>query len=284
MALARDNSGRRNTIGILLQRIGVRGCGITESFIDGIATECAAHRLGQVFGFFTDPNDFRKFINGAHRAMVDGFVVGGVFHQELVGDMVALQRAGLPVVTAYAHPVDRSLVNVGADQVGIARVATQHLIDRECREIVHLHASDARLVGYRQALRAARIPARPKWVYRGNDVSSSLSAVGGEAAIEHFIRKEISFDGVVATSDHQAMGAIRGLLKAGRRVPEDVKVIGVDNSPLCDAGFITLSSVSDDIRLRGRLCIRALMDRLRGRSVKSMALDPKLTIRESTGG
>jgi DNA-binding LacI/PurR family transcriptional regulator len=284
MSSVRDSSGRRNTIGILLQRVGVRGCGITELFIDGIATECASHKRGQVFGFFTDPNDFRKFINGAHRAMVDGFIVGGVFRQELIGDMVGLQRSGVPVVTAYAHPVHRALVNVGADQVGIARVATEHLISRGCREIVHLLTSDARLIGYRQALRAHRISARSEWVYRGNQVATSLSAVGGEAAIEHFLLKKISFDGVVATSDHQAMGAIRGLLKAGRRVPEDVKVIGVDNSPLCEAGIVTLSSISDDVRLRGRLAVRALMDLLRGRSVKSMSLDPMLCIRESTGG
>jgi len=140
------------------------------------------------------------------------------------------------------------------------------------------------LIGYRQALRAHRIPARPEWVYRGNEVGTSLSAAGGEAAIEHFLLKQISFDGVVATSDHQAMGAIRALLKAGVRVPEDVKVIGVDNSPLCETGLVTLSSVSDDIRLRGRLVVRVLMDRLRGRSVKSMSLDPMLCIRESTGG
>jgi len=96
MSLLKDRSGRRSTIGILLQRVGVRGSGILESFIDGIATECASHNLGQVFGFFTDPNEFRKFINGAQRAMVDGFIVGGVFRKELVGDMVSLQRQGMP--------------------------------------------------------------------------------------------------------------------------------------------------------------------------------------------
>jgi len=284
MAAARDSSARRNTIGVLLQRIGVRGSGITELFIDGVATECASHKLGQVFGFFTDPNDFRTFINGAQRAMVDGFIVGGAFRQELVGDMVGLQRAAVPVVTAYAHPVHRSLVNVGTNQVGLARVATEHLIERGCREIVHLHVSDARLSGYRQALRAHQIPARPTWIYRGNEVAPALSGQGGEAAIEHFLRKKISFDGVVATSDTQAMGAIRALMKAGLNVPADVKVVGVDNSPLCDVGVVTLTSVSDDVRLRGRLAVRALMDRLRGRSVKSMSLEPVLTIRESTGG
>ena len=115
---------------------------------------------------------------------------------------------------------------MGADQVGIARVATQHLIGRECREIIHLHASDARLIGYRQALRAAKIPARSKWVYRGNDVSMSLSAKGGEAAVE----EQDSFDVVltgVGDKKIQVIKEVRALTSLGLKEAKDV----VDGAP-----------------------------------------------------
>jgi len=270
-------------IGIVLQRIGVRGCGLTDRLLDGIATECAHHKLGQVLGFYEEPNEFRKLINSAHQMMVDGFIIGSRFSDSLIPDMLGLQRSGTPVVTVYSHPIHRSLVNVGIDQVGIGRVATEHLIEQGCRRIVHLRAGESRLVGYRQALREGRIGVRDEWVHWPGFVGGQwLMPSGGEEGINHLLDAGVEFDGVFASSDPQGMGTIRALLKAGRRVPEDVKVVGVDNSPLCDSGYVTLTSVSDDARLRGRLAVRALLDCCRGRSVKSLALEPMLVAREST--
>ncbi len=270
-------------IGIILQRVGVSGSALTDRLLDGIATECAHHRLGQVLGFYEEPNEFRKLINSAHQIMVDGFIIGSRFSDALIPDMLGLQRSGTPVVTAYSHPIHRSLVNVGIDQVGIGRVATEHLLAQGCRRIVHLRAGESRLVGYRQALREAGIAVRDEWIHWPGFVGRPwLLPAGGEMGINHFLDAGIEFDGVLASSDPQGMGAIRALLKAGLRVPEDVKVVGVDNSPLCDSGFITLTSVSDDAPLRGRLAVRALLDCCRGRSVKSLALEPVLVAREST--
>lgn len=272
----------RRTIGVVCHRAGMPGSGLTDAFVAGITRECATHKVGHVFGYFQRPSEFREFVNGAVLAMVEGFIVGGVFHKELVADMVELQQEGYPIVTTYNHPVHRALVNIGADQVGIGRTATEHLLERGCRAIVHHHSSEARFVGYRQALRARGIGVKPEWVYDPEDHAHTLTAMGGEQLVRRYLDDGIPFDGIVGTSDHQAMGTIRALLRAGLRVPEDVKVIGVDNSPLCDAAYITVSSISDDTLLRGRLAVRALLDRIRGRAVKSLALEPVLVAREST--
>lgn len=66
-------------------------------------------------------------------------------------------------------------------------------------------------------------------------------------------------DGLVAQSDNQAAGAIYELLRRGRKVPQNVKVTGVDNSPLCDLAYVPLTSVDCNRMTQGALAVDCLL-------------------------
>ena len=91
------------------------------------------------------------------------------------------------------------------------------------------------------------------------------------------------FDGVVAQSDHQALGVLQELLHRDIKVPDAVRVIGVDDSPLCDASPVPLSSVSQEMTEVGRRAVDLLMKQIAGEPVKSVVVPPRLHIRTSTG-
>jgi len=78
------------------------------------------------------------------------------------------------------------------------------------------------------------------------------------------------------------VGALNALLKAGRKVPQDVRIIGVDDAPFCELSIVPLSSISQEFRERGRRAVRLLIDKMNGKPVSSVAISPILRCRESS--
>ena len=109
--------------------------------------------------------------------------------------------------------------------------ATAHLLAHGCRRIVHLAGvaelkeAQGRLLGYRDALAAAGLPYDEILVDY-----ASFGLLEAEAITERLLREGVAFDGVFAANDMSAFGAIQALNRAGLRVPEDVAVIGFDDS------------------------------------------------------
>ena len=90
-------------------------------------------------------------------------------------------------------------------------------------------------------------------------------------------------DAVFACSDLMAVGALRVLREAGRRVPEDVALVGFDDSPLCRHTDPELSSVAQPVEEMGRVMADLLLGRLAGRAVPGLTLLPtSLVARGST--
>ncbi len=102
-----------------------------------------------------------------------------------------------------------------------------------------------------------------------------------EAAVDALLLRKIPFDGVVAASDLIALGAIRALSRAGRKVPRDVSVVGYDNMLLSRLSTPTLSTVQQDIPKAGRLLVAKLLDWTG--DFRPEMLSTELIIRESCG-
>ena len=101
----------------------------------------------------------------------------------------------------------------------------------------------------------------------------------GFDAVNALIAEGASFDGVFACNDHVAMGAVRALVDSGRRVPEDVSVIGYDDSPLAAAFVPPLTSVRQDWSAGGVLLARKVLAMIEGESVPSETLPTQLVVR-----
>lgn len=174
----------------------------------------------------------------------------------------AMRDAGIPLVIG-GRPLQPEVVKafVDNDNEGGARMAARHLRDRG-REVVGTIAGPAdmsagidRLVGFRSGLGRA---------FRASRVEhSDFTHQGGEQAMSRLLERVPDLDGVFVASDLMALGALRALRRAGRRVPDDVAVVGFDDIPAAELADPPLSTVRQQTVLQGRMMIRLFLAQTR---------------------
>jgi DNA-binding LacI/PurR family transcriptional regulator len=175
--------------------------------------------------------------------------------------------------------------SIGPDNRAAGREATAHLLAHGCRQIVHLAGvaeskeAQERLLGYRDALAEAGLPYDEALVDY-----ASFGLLQAEAITERLLRDGVAFDGVFAANDMSAFGAINTLNRAGLRVPEDVAVIGFDDSVL-SAGFDPpLTTIRQSSFHIGWESVRALVRAEQGAPLPArISLPTQLIIRASCG-
>jgi DNA-binding LacI/PurR family transcriptional regulator len=108
-----------------------------------------------------------------------------------------------------------------------------------------------RLAGFRSALgRRFRV---------GRVESADFTQQGGEAATARLLGRNPELDGLFVASDLMALGALRALSRAGRRVPEDVAVVGFDDIAAAAQSDPSLTTIRQETLLQGRAMVRLLL-------------------------
>ena len=133
--------------------------------------------------------------------------------------------------------------------------------------------------GYLDALGKAGLAVDPDLI-----MEAHFEVESAEASVDSLIRRGVSFDGVVCASDQIALGAVRALLHAGLRVPEDVSVIGFDNVPFSRYARPALTTIAQDTMKAGRLLVSKLLDNPGDSVGRSERIPTDLIVRESCGG
>jgi DNA-binding LacI/PurR family transcriptional regulator len=203
-----------------------------------------------------DTERVARYLNG-------GFVDGAVIVSARAQDPItkAVMRLDLPV--AYVgHPPDVDAAWVGVDNHGAARAITSRLHATGRRRIGMIAAAldrDSgadRLAGFTEALGADVDPAlvEPVPLY---------SYADGAAAMTRLLERAPDIDGVFAASDAVAAGAIWALREAGRRVPEDVGIVGFDNSTWALRTTPLLSTVDQPAEGLGAAAAASVLAQLR---------------------
>lgn len=198
-----------------------------------------------------------------------GLVDGVVFHPV---STTAAELAGIPadsplvLLGEAARPA--GVDHVMIDNVGAAAAATRHLLALGRHRIAFAAAVDdditvstaERMTGYRAALRNAGIEPDPALVLRSRDFT-----IGGAAhALASALDTGLDLDGVLARDDKFALGTLEALRAAGRRVPEDVAVVGWDDTVLASHTTPALTSVSPDKGAIAALALDLLAERIVG--------------------
>lgn len=139
--------------------------------------------------------------------------------------------------------------------------------------------AEARFRAYRTALEKAGAGFDPELVLEGDFLRHS-----GEAAIQYWLQSKAELDAVICANDEMALGAISALIKAGVKVPDDVKVVGFDGvecARLSNPPLTTVRQPLDDLAISG---VRTVMDQIQGRSSPAVQmLQTHLVVRESCG-
>jgi LacI family transcriptional regulator len=141
----------------------------------------------------------------------------------------------------------------------VGYLATRHLIEQGCRKIGHIRVSsmEERFKGFERAMNEFGLSLDPGLIFDAGNLRFSICA--GEAFASKVVQEGIAMDGLVAESDTQAAGALNVFMHSGIRIPQEIKVIGVDDSPFCEYFPIPISSVSQRHETRGRKAIEMLM-------------------------
>jgi DNA-binding LacI/PurR family transcriptional regulator len=179
---------------------------------------------------------------------------------------------------------DQAYPSVGSDNLFGGRRATLHLARLGRRRIVFLGDTEApevtqRVRGYAEALERFGLPADPDL-----QVPAHFTVESAEASVDALIARGTDFDGIVAASDLIALGAVRSLLNAGRRVPDDVSVVGYDDVPFARYSRPALTTILQDTARAGRLLVSKLIDAAGGGEMRSERIPTELIVRGSCGG
>ena len=179
---------------------------------------------------------------------------------------------------------------VGVDDRAVGVLATSHLVEQGCKRIAHLRGPEistaiGRLEGYRQALAAAKRAPQPGHIVSIGASGDHLGEHGGYEATQKLLANKTRPDGIFCFNDPAALGAMRAILEAGLRIPEDVAVVGCGDLSYSDFLRVPLSSVdqgSQSIgKAAGALALKLTQDKT-PRRPKSELIAPHLVVRASS--
>jgi DNA-binding LacI/PurR family transcriptional regulator len=250
--------------------------------LEGITTALAGTHLQLVLLVAQHVGDTAGQLRYLRAGHVDGALV--ISHHREDQLPAQLARTGLPFVFG-GRPLDPGNVKVtyvDADNVGGGRTATTHLL-RGGRQVVatvagprDMPAGVDRLAGWREVLTAAG--RRADLVEYGDFTSE-----GGATAMGRLLERHPDLDAVFVASDLMATGALRIIHESGRRVPDDVAVVGYDDSVLARTAIPPLTTVRQPAEEMGRRMAELLIDQLGGLLQPSVAeiLPTELVIRAS---
>jgi DNA-binding LacI/PurR family transcriptional regulator len=176
-----------------------------------------------------------------------------------------LEERGVPTVLGGRLLGGTSAGCVDADNTGGARQAVEHLVGAGRRRIATITGPQdmsvgvGRLEGYLAGLRAAGLADDDDLVAGGD-----FSEASGEKAMAELLDRRPDLDGVFAASDPMAVGAMRVLKQRGRAIPDDVAVVGFEDSPSARLTDPPLTTVHQPVEAMGREMTRLLLARIRG--------------------
>lgn len=179
---------------------------------------------------------------------------------------------------------------VGVDDHAVGVLATEHLIAQGCQRIAHIRGpkvstAAGRAAGYRDALASAGMTLYPGHIVSLGDSGDHAGELGGYNTARQLLRRNPPPDGIFCFNDPSALGAMRAILDAGLRIPEDIAVVGCGNLSYSDFLRVPLTSVDQDNQSIGRqaanLALRLVKSKTPLRPIREL-VQPRLVLRGSS--
>ncbi|MET8562574.1 LacI family DNA-binding transcriptional regulator [Streptomyces flaveolus] len=235
-----------------------------SDMLRGVGAELSDTEMQLLLIFAGSDRERRRLAQylAAHR--VDGVLLVSVHADDPLPDLLA--QLEIPAVISGPRSAAESLPSVDSDNYGGARSAVEHLLSRGRRRIAHItgrlevYGAQRRVDGYRDALRDAGHPVDELLVEQGD-----FTDEGGRRAMTTLLSRHPDLDAVFAGSDVMAAGARQVLREAGRRIPDDVALVGYDDSAIARHMDPPLTSVRQPIEEMGRAMIDLLLTEIADR-------------------
>jgi LacI family transcriptional regulator len=232
-----------------------------------------------------DVADELGFLADLRQRYVDGLILVSLEFTE--AHAAAVANAAVPVVVIGRPEKDVKVDTVRANSRRGAADAVRHLHANGRREIAFVNGPErtapgsARKLGYLDALRACGIERDDELV----EVAADFTIDAGRAAVVRILERR-SPDAIFCANDLLAIGALSALRAAGKSVPADVALVGMDNTNLSAVTSPPLTTVDLGSGERARLAAELLVARIEhpNRRPRLIGVDPRLVVRESCGG
>ncbi len=211
---------------------------------------------------------------------VDGFILKTSHLKP--AQLKALVEKNVPFI-GWGTPVpDLHYCSVSGDNVTGGRLATRHLIRIGRKKIAFVGGVEGnvtvqqRFQGYESALQEAGRSVDPKLV-----TYTDYSFASGSAAMQRLLEQNPDLDAVFVNSDLMAIAAIQVIQACGKRVPEDIAVIGYDDLPIALYNTLPLTTIRQDLRLAGKLLAENLIQFIQTGVVTHVTLPVELVLRKT---
>lgn len=208
------------------------------------------------------------------------FLLGFALHDDYI---TQLHKTTVPTVLLDNHiPQNKNVGYVGTDGFEGIELAVQHLVENGHTKIALLNGSknsmvtEERLSAFQQAMEKNSLEADSNLIAHGWFVPDCAKYHVGT-----FLNNGAT--AIVCASDLIASGVIAELRRLGKRVPEDVSVIGFDDLPVAQHLTPTLTTVRQDRVCLGKSAFMMLDELINNVSISKLLLRPELIVRESTG-
>jgi DNA-binding LacI/PurR family transcriptional regulator len=241
----------------------------------------AASGMQLVFTVSSTEADQQRFVHYAAGGHVDGVLLLSLHGLDRLPEQ--LEACGVPTMLSGRPLSGADLYFVDCDNRNGAVLATRHLLGSGRSRIATISgpldmcAGLDRLSGYRAALAEAGRDVDPDLIAEGR-----FTLGGGAQAMAVLLREHPDIDAVFAASDLMALGAMRAIEASGRRVFDDVAVVGFDDIGDAELAHPPLTTVRQPIADLGRTMTMRLLERIQGKEVdRATVLPVELVVRET---
>ncbi len=200
--------------------------------------------------------------------------------------VAVLAEAGIPIVlldrSFLPYPDSSPYDLVAIDHRRAGYIATEHLLKLGCKRIAftaYTHSAstvDARIAGYREALFVCGAPLEPSlvWRLRGN----------GAADLGNIVKK-FRPQAIVCANDRTAGHVMHTLIELDYRIPNDIRIVGIDDVQYASLLPVPLTTVHQPCREIGVAAVAAMLERIASPETprRDILLDCRLVVRESCG-
>ena len=235
----------------------------------------------------SDSKRERSYLELLKNRLVDGVIL---MEPEIDGKELSEINQHFPVVQCCEYKEEVNVSHISIDNVAAGFTAVKHLIDQGHEKVGMISASNRLLSakqrekGYKRALRQFGIDFDPDLIKYG-----SYGFNGGLRSAQELLKSETKPTAIFAISDITAIGAIRGIKEKGLKVPEDIAVVGFDNTSIASMYDPKLTTISQPRYELGKITMEILLEQIQDKKkegqtmkVKKDYLEHELITRESS--
>ncbi len=223
----------------------------------------------------------KKYLGFLLGKKVDGIIlIGSVFREKKDNSHIMEAARKLPVVMVNGYVKGENIYCILSDDSKAMEDITRRLIRDSRKNLAYIYDVDTyssmeKLKGFKKAVPPDKRNLILKAQKKGMD--------GGFLAVKSLLESKTPFDAIVCSDDIVASGALKGVLQAGVRVPQDCAVTGFDNSMVSRCTIPELTTVDSKIEHMSSLSVKYMLEALTGKKVpQKTVIQPEVIFRETT--